>query len=412
MIDFAKFKLENGLRVIVNEDNSTPMVALNILYDVGSRDEDPRTTGMAHILEHLMFSGTDNLPEFDKHLQLAGAENNAFTNNDITSYYITLPSDNIETGLCLESDRMNDIDLSQRNLDIQKSVVTEEFNQRYLNQPYGDVMLLLRPLAYKVHPYRWPAIGMDISHIRYAERSVVKDFYNSYYTPDNAILSLSGRISAGKAYKLANKWFSHIQKQKKYKRSLPAEPVQCEERKLVHRKDVPSDAMYKAWHIGSRISPDFYTLDLITDILSGGESGRLYTKLVKGKKLFSDLNAYITSDIDPGLLIFQGKLMKGVDFEDAEEALSRIIDDLKEKYVQAPEMEKVKNKFESSNIFSRTSILNKAHELAYFELLGIPEQINNEINLYRNITRNMIMESAQKYFHHGNCNTIYYKSTR
>ncbi|OFY63441.1 MAG: peptidase M16 [Bacteroidetes bacterium RBG_13_42_15] len=411
MINYNSFTLENGLRILVHEDRSTPLAAMNILYDVGSRDEDPESTGIAHLFEHLMFGGTATIPEFDKHLLIAGGENNAFTNTDITNYFITLPADNIETAFWLESDRMNLLDFSQRNLDIQKNVVTEEYNQRYLNQPYGDAMLIMRPLAYKIHPYRWPTIGMDISHIRDISLGKIRDFFFSHYAPNNAILTLAGNISADHVTNLARKWFGKIERRNVRPRTLPPEPRQTGGRMLTVERDVPSDALYKVWHTGPRTGNDFYTLDLITDILAGGESGRLYTKLVRQKKLFSEINAYITSDIDPGLIILHGKLMKGVDIQYAEESINRVINDLKEKYPSSPEMEKVKNKFESSNVFTNTSILHKAMNLSFYHLIGNTELINNEVDLYRKTSREMVAEAANKYFIPSSCSTLYYRSS-
>jgi zinc protease len=412
MINFNRFTLENGLRVLVHEDKSTPLVAMNILYDVGSKDEDPAKTGLAHLFEHLMFGGSVNIPEYDKPLQMVGGDNNAFTNNDITNYYLTVPSENIETGFWLESDRMLELDFSQKNLDTQKNVVIEEFNQRYLNQPYGDAILKLRPLAYKVHPYRWPTIGMDINHIAVVDLDNIKQFFFSHYAPNNAILTLTGNISAHKALDLTSKWFGPIPGRKIAVRNLPAEPIQSEENTFTIEKDVPSNAIYKVWHIGPRISPDFYTLDLITDLLAGGESGRLHTKLVREKKMFSEINAYITSDIDPGLIILQGKLMKGIDIYQADESVNDVINGLVTRNGIEDEMEKVKNKFESSTVFSNTSILNKAVSLSFYELLGNPELINLETETYRNVSREMVAETAGKYFIPSNCSTIYYKSTR
>jgi zinc protease len=412
MIKYSRFSLDNGLRVLVHEDKSTPLIALNILYDVGSRDENPDHTGLAHLFEHLMFGGSVNIPDYDMPLQMVGGENNAFTNNDITNYYLTIPSENIETGFWLESDRMLELDFSQKNLDTQKNVVIEEFNQRYLNQPYGDAMLKLRPLAYKVHPYRWPTIGMDISHIENTDLEQVKKFFFSHYAPDNAILTLTGNITYDLAFRLSQKWFGPIEKRKVQPRRLPVEPPQIEERILTIEKDVPSDALYKVWHTGSRNNIDFYTLDLITDILAGGESGRLHTKLVREKKLFSEINAYITSDIDPGLIIVQGKLMKGIDIQYAEEAVNDVIKSLENNYEINIEMEKVKNKFESSTVFSNTSILNKAINLSFNELLGNAELINQEVDAYRKVSQAMLIEATRKYFVPSNCSTIYYKSTR
>lgn len=412
MINYKSFTLENGLRVLVHEDKSTPLVAMNILYDVGSRDEDPAMTGLAHLFEHLMFGGSVNIPDFDTPLQLAGGENNAFTNNDITNYYLTIPSENIETGFWLESDRMLELDFSPKNLDNQKNVVTEEFNQRYVNQPYGDAILKLRPLTYKVHPYRWPTIGMDMSHIRNTDLDQVKSFFFSHYAPNNAILALTGNIGYDLAYELTQKWFGPIEKRSVKPRNLPVEPEQTEERILAIERDVPSDAIYKVWHIGPRKSEDFYTLDLVTDLLAGGESGRLHTKLVREKKLFSEINAYLTADIDPGLIIVQGKLMKGIDIQQANESINEVIIGLISENGIKDEMEKVKNKFESSNVFSNTSILNKAANLSFCELLGNPGLINSEVDTYRNVNHGMVAEAIKRYFISSNCSTINYISTR
>jgi zinc protease len=412
MINFSRFTLDNGLKVLVHEDRSTPLVAMNILYNVGSRDEEPDKTGLAHLFEHLMFGGSVNIPEYDMPLQMVGGDNNAFTSNDITNYYLTIPSDNIETGFWLESDRMLELDFSQKNLDTQKNVVIEEYKQRYLNQPYGDAILKLRPLAYKVHPYRWPTIGMDISQIESVDLENARKFFFSHYAPNNAILTLTGSINHDLAFKLCQKWFGPIEKRIVKSRKLPVEPAQNEERILTIKKDVPSTALYKVWHIGPRKSKDFNTLDLVTDLLAGGESGRLYTKLVREKKLFSEINAYLTSDIDPGLLFLQGKLMKGINIQQAEEAINEVITSLTDKPGINDEMEKVKNKFESSTVFSNTAILNKAMSLAFYELLGNPELINHEVDTYRNISIEMVIEATRKYLVPSNCSTLYYKSTR
>jgi zinc protease len=412
MINYKRFTLDNGLRVLVHEDKSSPLVALNILYDVGSRDEEPGLTGLAHLFEHLMFGGSVNIPEYDMPLQMAGGENNAFTSNDITNYYLTIPSGNIETGFWLESDRMLELDFSQKNLDIQRKVVIEEYNQRYLNQPYGDAILKLRSLSYKVHPYRWPTIGMDISHIEKAGLDEIKSFFYSHYGPNNAIVAITGNITFGAAYELSQKWFGSIENRNVLKRILPAEPVQKEERKLILEKDVPSEALYKAWHVGARNSKDFYTTDLITDLLAGGESGRLHVKLVREKKLFSEINAYITSDIDPGLIIVQGKLMKGIDIEQADEEVNTVINGLKDGTDVSEEMEKVKNRFEASTVFSNSNILNKAVNLSYFELLGNPELINAEVDEYRNVKQLMVQDVSNNCFVPENCSTLYYKSNR
>jgi len=412
MINFKRFSLDNGLKILVHEDKSTPLVAMNILYDVGSKDEDPGMTGLAHLFEHLMFGGSVNIPEYDTPLQMAGGDNNAFTNNDFTNYYLTVPSENIETGFWLESDRMLELDFSQKNLDTQKNVVIEEFNQRYINQLYGDAILKLRPLAYKVHPYRWPTIGMDISHIANTDLEQVKKFFFSHYAPDNAILTITGNITYDHAIKLTRKWFGPIEKRDVVPRNLPFEPIQGEERTFTIEKDVPSQALYKVWHTGPRNSTDFSTLDLITDLLAGGESGRLHTKLVREKKLFSEINAYITADIDPGLIIVQGKLMNGIDIHHAEDSVNEVINGLQERNGIDDEMEKVKNKFESSSVFSNTSILNKAISLSFYELLGSPELINQEVETFRKVSQEMVIEATRRYFRPSNCSTLYYKSNR
>jgi len=410
MIQFNSFSLKNGLKVIVHEDRSSPLVAMNILYDVGSKDDDPVMTGMAHLFEHLMYCGSVNIPEYDLPLQMAGGENNAFTNNDITNYYLTIPSENIETGFWLESDRMLQPDFSRNKLDIQKKVVIEEFKQRYLNQPYGDVMLLLRPNAYRVHPYRWPTIGMETSHLESIGLRNVRNFFLSHYAPDNAILTLSGNITAEKGYNLSEKWFGPITGRVTARRRLPEEPPQSEERKLTVERNVPSDSLYKAWHIGPRLSEDFHTLDLLTDLLAGGESGRLYNRLVREKNLFTEINAYITSEIEPGLVILNGKLLKGTDMAKAENAVNEVIEELKNSPVTENELEKVKNKFESSTVLSNTSILNKAMNLSFCELLGNADLLNSEVENYRSVNRKMVTESAGKYFNPENCTTLYYLS--
>ena len=408
MINFSRFRLDNGLRVIVHEDRSTPLVAMNILYDVGSKDENPSFTGMAHLFEHLMYCGTANIPEYDLPLQLAGGENNAFTNNDITNYYLTLPSGNIETAFWLESDRMIEPDFTKKKLDIQKSVVIEEFKQRFLNQPYGDVMLLLRPQAYTIHPYRWPTIGMDISHLENIDLDHVKDFFSQHYTPGNAIVTLAGNIEPVKAYDLAVKWFGSIPASDRAQRTIPLEPVQTKEKKLTVERNVPSDALYKAWHMGQRISEDYCALDLLTDLLAGGESGRLYNRLVRDKNLFSEINAYITSDIDPGLVILSGKLMRGTDIMKADKAVNEVINELKDSALTDYELEKVKNRFESSVVLSNTSILNKAMNLSMYELLGDTDMVNMEVERYRATSKEMVRETAMKYLRPENCTTLFY----
>lgn len=412
MIEFKKILLDNGLKVIIHEDHSTPLVAMNLLYNAGSKFEDPERTGLAHLLEHLMFSGSVNIPDFDSPLQLAGGENNAYTNNDVADFYLTLPAENIETAFWLESDRMIGPDFSENNLEIQRKVVIEEFKQRYLNQPYGDVMLLLRPAAYEIHPYRWPTIGMNVSHIEKIGLPEVKEFFRLRYAPGNAILSLAGNLKAEKAVELVNKWFGEIQGRNNGSDRFPQEPVQNGGKFITTERNVPSDLIYKAWHVCQRSHPDFRVLDLLTDILSGGESGRLYEELVRERKLFSDVNAYLSGDNDPGLLFFYGKLMDGVDIHKAEDEVVGVIDRLKRELPAVEEMEKVKNRYESTTLMSNLNILNKAVNLAMYELQGDAGLINHEIDNYQLISPDEVTDAVCRYITETNCTTLYYKSVK
>jgi len=412
VIKFKKFSAVNGLRVIVHQDITTPMVAMNTLYSAGSRFEHPDRTGLAHLLEHLMFSGSLNIPDFDSPLQLAGGENNAYTNNDIADFYNYIPSGNIETAFWLESDRMLSPGFSETSLDVQKKVVIEEYKQRYLNQPYGDVMLLLRPVAYEIHPYRWPTIGMDISHLEKITLDDVKAFFMSRYSPDNAILSLAGNIDPDDAIELVNKWFGDIPMRSIPAPVLPAEPEQKSKRIISVERNVPSDLLYKAWHVCGRSDDDFRILDLMTDILSGGESGRLHEILVREKKLFSEVNAYLSGDIEPGLLLFYGKPMAGVDIYKAEAEADIVINRLRNELPAEREMEKVKNRFESTTLMSNLSVLDKAVNLCNFELLGDAGLINSQVDSFRNVTPSQVTQAARKYLSEDNCTTLYYRSVK
>lgn len=412
MITFEKFTLENGLKIIVHQDRSTPLVAFNILYNVGSRDEMPNKTGFAHLFEHLMFEGSINIRAFDTALQMAGGENNAFTNNDITNYYITLPKENIETAFWLESDRMLSLDFSEKKLSIQKNVVIEEYNQRYLNQPYGDVFLLLKPLAYKVHPYQWPTIGKNISHIKNATLQDVKDFFIHHYAPNNAILSVAGNITTEEIKNLAEKWFAPIEKREIYKPQIPKEPKQNEPRFLRVEREVPFDAIYKAYHMSAKTHPYYYVADLISDILANGKSARLYQKLVKQKQLFSDINAYITGDIDEGLFVVTGKLMKGFAIQEGEKAIENELKTLINDLIDDSEIEKVKNKYESVFQFAHISALNKAMDLAYQELLGDANRINEDVKKFRAVTKQDVQSVAKTLFDQKNSSTIHYLSKK
>ena len=410
MIKVNHYTLENGLRIVHNENRSTQMVALNILYNVGSRDEDPDHTGFAHLFEHLMFGGSANIPDYDTPVQNAGGENNAWTNTDITNYYITLPYQNVETGFWLESDRMLSLDFSPQSLEVQRQVVIEEFKQRNLNQPYGDASHLLREMAYQDHPYRWPTIGKEISHIANATLEEVKDFFYRFYAPNNAILSVTGHIPFEDTVRLAQKWFGPIPARKIPERHLPTERKQTSVRRLTVTRKVPIDALYMAFHICNRFQPEYYVYDLITDLLSNGRSSRFIQNLVQEKKLFASIDAYISGSLDEGLLHITGKPAAGISLEEAEKAVWEELDKLKTPSVSEAELEKVKNRYESEQIFNNLNYLNVATNLAYFELIGKAEDINREVDMYRAITTGQVQETARKTFVPENCSILYYKA--
>jgi predicted Zn-dependent peptidase len=410
MIAFEKFELENGLRVIVHPDKSTPLTCMNILYDVGARDENPNQTGFAHLFEHLMFGGSVNISNYDEPLQLVGGENNAFTTNDITNYYLTLPTENIETAFWLESDRMLSLAFSEKSLDVQRNVVVEEFKQRYLNQPYGDVWLLLRPLAYKVHPYKWDTIGKEISHIENAKMEDVKAFFKKFYCPNNAIMVIAGNVETIEIKRLAEKYFGVIPKGPKNERNLPQEPYQNEARLLTVERDVPSSAIYKVYHMAARREKEYYATDLISDILSQGNSSRLHNSLIKEKKLFSDINAFVMGDFDKGLFVISGKLTDGTSIEKAEKGIADELILLKTQLVSNDELIKVKNKVESAHLFGEVDVLSKATNIAVAELLGGADMINKEVEQYLNVTAEEIQTIANKLFDEKNCSTLHYLS--
>jgi zinc protease len=408
MITFQRYSLSNGLKLLVHEDFTTPMAVVNVLYDVGARDEDPSQTGFAHLFEHLMFGGSVNIPSYDEPLQRVGGENNAFTSNDITNYYVTLPASNIETALWLESDRMLGLAFSQKSLDVQRNVVCEEFKQRYLNQPYGDVWLNLRPLAYQQHPYRWATIGKELSHIENAQMDDVKAFFNRFYNPSNAILVIGGAVKSEDALALAEKWFGAIPAIPRPVRNLPAEPVQTEERRMAITADVPLNAVYMAFHAPGRSQDSYYAADLISDILSRGNSSRLFRSLVREKQIFSEINAYLTGSIDPGLFVVEGKPLPGVSPKEAELAVWEELERLKTDFVSEEELTKVKNKVESTMVFAETSLLDKAMNIAYYELLGSAEEINSEVARYIAVSESEIRERAGEIFRKENCSVLTY----
>jgi zinc protease len=412
MIKYERFQLANGLRVLVHEDAATPMVVVDVLYDVGARDEDPKKTGFAHLFEHLMFGGSVNIGDFETPLQLAGGENNAYTTNDFTNYHIQLPAENIETAFWLESDRMLSLAFSVKSLEVQRKVVMEEFKEHYINKPYGDAWFKLRELVYKRHPYRWMTIGRELSHIEHAQLADVREFFFKYYRPVNAILVVAGKVTVGQARQLAEKWFGDIPSGEKYVRDLPQEPKQQEARKMTVKAAVPLDALYKCYPMAARTEPGYYSADLITEVLGGGTSSRLYQTLVKEKKLFSQIECYHTGSNDPGLVVIEGKLIKGVEMETADRAVEEQLDLLKSGLISEKELTKIKNKTEAAIVFEDMSVMNRANSLAIYELLGDAELINTELGKYQAVTAEQILEASRTIFDPRNSNTLYYYSEK
>lgn len=412
MIKYDRFQLDNGLRVLVHEDASTPMVVVNVLYDVGARDEDPKKTGFAHLFEHLMFGGSVNIDDFETPLQLAGGENNAYTTNDFTNYYIQLPAENIETAFWLESDRMLSLAFSEKSLEVQRKVVMEEFKEHYINKPYGDVWFKLRELVYKEHPYRWMTIGSELTHIEQAELEDVKRFFFKYYRPANAILVVAGKVQTAQVRSLAEKWFGDIPAGTPYRRNLPQEPPQREARRMTVNASVPLDALYKCYPMASRTDPGYYVADLLTEVLGGGASSRLHQSLIKEKRLFSQIDCYHTGSVDPGLVVIEGKLIKGVSMEDADKAVEEEIQRLRNEPVGEKELEKVKNKTESAIVFEDMSVMNRANSLAIYELLGDVNMMNTELEKYRSVTAEAMLETSRRIFDPNNTNTLYYHSEK
>jgi len=408
MIHYNRFVLNNGLRVLVHEDTSTPMAVLDVMYDVGARDENPNKTGFAHLFEHLMFGGSIHISDYDEPLQRAGGENNAYTTNDLTNYYCQLPAQNIETAFWLESDRMLSLAFNEKSLDVQRKVVCEEFKEHYINQPYGDVWHKMRELAYTVHPYRWMTIGKELSHIENAQLNDVKQFFFKHYRPVNAILVVAGNVKTEDIKRLADKWFGSIPMGEKYNRQLPQEPVQTAPRKLEVTADVPFDAFYKTWHMPSRLEKGYYATELITEVLGGGGSSRLYQALVKEKQLFSNIECYQFGTVDTGLLAIEGKLIKGVKPADAEEAIEEELSKIKQEAVSEAELQKVKNKTESAITFEDMSVMNRPNTLAFYELLGNADLMNEEMSKYEEITTGDILLFSKQIFDPNNSNTLYY----
>jgi zinc protease len=410
MIQFDKFTLDNGLRVIVHQDTTTPMVAVNLLYDVGARDENPEMTGFAHLFEHLMFGGSVNIPEYDTPLQMAGGENNAYTTNDITNYYVQLPKQNIETALWLESDRLLSLAFSKKSLDVQRKVVCEEFKEHYINKPYGDAWKHLRALAYKQHPYQWMTIGKELKHVEDAQLEDVKNFFFKHYRPVNAILCIAGNVSIDEVKTLANKWFGNIEAGEKYVRNLPKEPEQKAARTETLLRDVPYDALYKAWHIPARLEKGYHESDLITEIMGNGYASRLYQSLVKEQQIFSGINCYHTGSLDAGLIVVEGKVKEGKTLEAANAAVKEQINILLSNGITEDELQKAKNKIEAMIAFEDMSILSRANNLAFYELLGDAALINDELNQYQQVSADSLLAMAKHIFRDENENTLLYQA--
>ena len=410
MITYDKLQLKNGLTVIANRDRASRMAAVNLLYKVGARNESPSRTGLAHLFEHLMFRGTHLVPDFDTPVQMACGENNAFTNNDYTDFYITLPVANIETALWLESDRMTGLNLSAEAIEIEKRVVVEEFRQRYLNQPYGDQNMLLRDMVYTAHPYRWATIGLSPEHIEQASPEEIRDFYRQFYHPSNAILSVSADMEAQQVFDLAEKWFGHIEDKPYAIPAIAPEPQQMQARRKEVERDVPATTITIAFHMGERLSRDFFLGDITSDLLAGGDSARLYERLIKRKRLFASTNAYISGDVDRGMFVFTGQLLPTTSEADAEAAIWEEIADLQAGNITAYEMEKVKNKFEANTLFGELNVMNKAMNLGYYEMIGDLPLINHEVEIYRSLSADDVADFSRRTFCTENSSTLIYRA--
>jgi len=408
-INFSNYTLNNGLRVIVQPDNNTNLAAVNLIYKVGSRDEDPDQTGFAHLFEHLMFGGSKNIPDFDTPLQFAGGENNAFTNSDYTNYYITLPTQHLETAFWLESDRMLQLDFSLKSLEVQKKVVIEEFKQNYLNQPYGDIWHILRDLTYKKHPYRWPTIGLDPKHIENANINQVKSFFYKHYGPNNAILSVVGKVDPNEVIGLAEKWFAGIPTIQTENRNIVQEPRQNKLKMIEVFRDVPTEVIFHCFHTLGRSTKEFYVADLLTDILAGGQSSRLFQKLTKKKGIATEADAFITGELDPGLFVLKGMPVDGVDLPELSQELLQEVGMIASSGLTKKELTKVKNKSEANFLYAKTSILNRAINLGYYTLLGNTELINSDIENYQSVTEEDLVDYANKVLTLNNMSTLFYR---
>jgi len=410
MIDYQRYTLPNGLRLLVHEDHSTPMAAVSLQYDVGSRDELPERTGFAHLFEHLMFGGSRNAPSYDDPLQMAGGENNAFTNNDLTNFYVSLPAENLDTALWLEADRMAGLTINENTLDVQRRVVVEEFKETCLNEPYGDAWHHISDLSYTTHPYRWPTIGLTPKHIEEASLEEVRDFYQRHYNPGNAILAITGAVRSEVVYRKVLRYFGHLPSGKTPQRSIEQEPPQRSSRRREVKARVALDSLYLTFPMPHRTHPDFFVLDLLTDVLAEGPSSRLYRRLLKDRELATTIDAYVTGTHDAGLVVVEAKPREGVTLEELEAAILIELDELRRDCVHPMELQKIKNKLDSSLTFSELSIVNKAINLAFYEGIGDVSLINNEDEIYARVTVEDLRQAAGEYLRPDCCSTVLYKS--
>ncbi len=412
MVKFSRQVLDNGLRVLIHKDESTPMAAVSLLYNVGSKNESPDKTGFAHLFEHLMFSGTPNVPDYDEPIQNAGGENNAFTNTDITNFYNIVPVENLETIFYLEADRMEHLNINQKKLEVQQKVVVEEFKETCLNVPYGDSWHQISSLAYKEHPYQWPTIGKIPAHVEEANLEEVKTFFQNYYCPNNAILVVAGNVDENEVMKMVVKWFGEIPRGAVNKRVIPVEPTQDVFRELINENEVPSRSLNLAFHSPGRLDPDYYASDLLSDLLCNGGSSRLYRKLFKEENVFNEIDAYISGCVDPGLLIIEGQPSDEVSLEDAEQAIWNELEQIKKEGITAKELQKLKNKIETVTVFGEMSVMNKAINLAYYEMLGDANRINEEVKNYQAVTVEDFNRVANDILKRINCSKVVYTNAK
>lgn len=410
MIYFEEFTLANGLKVILHEDATSHIAVVNVMYNVGSRDEHPSKTGFAHLFEHLMFGGSRNIPSYDTPLQQVGGDNNAYTTTDLTNYYCSLPAVNLETAFWLESDRMLELAFDERSLEVQQKVVIEEFKERYLNQPYGDVWHHLTNMSYTAHPYNWPTIGKELSHIENATMSDVKDFFYKFYRPNNAVLVVAGKVKRKEVEALCKKWFEPIPAGTPYHRSLPQEPGQLSPRRKVIEGDVPLNMVYKAYHMPGKYMNGYYAGEVLCNLLGEGKSALLHAHLVEEQECYTRIDTYTTESFDPGLFVISGSLTNDVGFEEADHALLGVLKTIAS--TTSTELEKVKNQMEAHLIFSQVDLVNRAQDLAAATLLGDTNLVNNEIECFQNVCLEEVKAIAQNILQEQNCTTLYYKPTQ